>query len=184
MSDTNKKKTFAAFRSQPITFPSPPTLPALPTRVGQQRMSRANGAPDFPSHSFMGSYIWSKTSNTQRKFPHISLQSEQLLYACQQDLVLKLQQGKLLFGKFHLLPLHRNSNRNYSQAVLVQQPNSDYQLSLQGRVLAGWAPHTINYRKRQQEKNFHLSHYDITSAAVSTAPMVLTFQAAETQEEA
>lgn len=148
-------------------------------------MSRANGAPDFPSHSFMDCYVWSKTSNTHRKVNHISLQSEQLLCACQWDLVLKPQQGKLLFGKFHLLLLHRNSNRNYSQAVLVQQPTRDYQLSLQGRFLAGWAPHTMNYmnRKRQQEKHFHLSHFDISSAAVSTPPMAFTFQAAETQKE-
>lgn len=55
-----------------------------------------------------------------------------------------------------------------------------------GKILAGWAPCTTNYknRKRQQEKDFHLSHFGITSAAVSTLPMAFTFQAAETQKEA
>lgn len=55
-----------------------------------------------------------------------------------------------------------------------------------GKILAGWAPCTMNYknRKRQQEKDFHLSHFGITSAAVSTLPMPFTFQAAETQKEA
>lgn len=88
ISDT--KYAFAPFKSQPIVFPSPThaAYPALLTRVGQQWMSRAKGAPDFPGHSFQHCYIWSKTLNTHRQVTRISLQSEQLLYACQWDLVL------------------------------------------------------------------------------------------------
>lgn len=54
-----------------------------------------------------------------------------------------------------------------------------------GKILAGWTPRTTNYinRKRQQESDFHLSHFGITSAAVTTPPMAFTFQPAETQKE-
>lgn len=126
-------------------------------------------------------HVWSKTSNTPRAATQGS-QMKAAIYASQEGL------GPLTWPRqTHVqeIPSALTSQKLKQKLFTGTADQQWLPTKTSVKVLAGWAPSAVNHRnrKRQQRKDFHLSHFGATSAAVSTAPTVFTFQAAKTRKE-